>query len=113
MNQAQIQSALKTISQVLVQNYKPEKIILFGSYAKGKPNQYSDLDLLVIKKVKKPRPAREQDVYKILSNYHYSDNSLPLDIIVHTPDETKKSLLLGDPFITEILSQGRIIYERS
>lgn len=110
--QTQHQSAIDKIKQLLIHKYKPEKVILFGSYAWGKPHKYSDLDLFIIKKVKKSRPAREQEVYRILSDYHYSDDSLPVDIIVHTPDETKRRLSLGDSFIKEILARGRIIYER-
>lgn len=113
MTRIQTKSEINKIKQILIDKYKPERIVLFGSFAWGKPNQDSDLDFLIIKKVQKPRPAREQEVYRVLSDYHYSAESLPVDIIVHTPDEAKKRLSLGDPFIKEILTRGQVIYEKT
>ena len=67
--------------------YNPDKIILFGSYAKGIPNENSDLDLLVIKNSQKSRPERSIDVRRMLTGV-----LIPMDILVYTNQEVKESL---------------------
>lgn len=111
MIQSQIQAEIKRIKDILVINYNPQKIILFGSHVWGKPNADSDLDFFIIKDVKIPRPKREQEIYRILVN-HPHERNIPVDVIVHTPKETEERLDLGDPLITEIVHRGRVIYER-
>lgn len=103
---------IKRIQKLLISKYKPKKIILFGSFAWGKPDKNSDVDLLVIKQVTEPRPLREQKVYSLLMN-HLTNRKLPVDVIVHTPKETEDRLSLGDPFIKQILTRGKILYEQS
>lgn len=112
MTRIQVQAEINKIKNVLVERYRPERIILFGSYAWGKPNPDSDLDFLIIKDIKIPRPAREQEVYKILTQY-FRNRNMPVDVIVHTPKETQNRIHLGDPFIKEVLHKGRVIYEQS
>lgn len=113
MTRTQVSIEIDKIKRLLVSKYQPKKIILFGSFAWGKPDKDSDLDIFIIKKVNKPRPAREQDVYRLLIGYYSGQNSLPLDVIVHTPKEIQERVTLGDPFIRQILNHGKIIYERA
>ena len=87
---------------------KPEKIILFGSFARGEGRSGSDIDLLVIKDSDKKRPFRVKEVFEALRGM---DRSFPLDPIVYTPDEISKRLALGDYFIKEVLEEGKIMYE--
>jgi len=96
---------IKKITKQIVSGYKPERIILFGSFAHGKPNKDSDVDLLVIKKTKKPRTERHLEIDKILL-----DRIMPLDVLVYTPQEIKNRLSLGDFFIRNIINQGKILY---
>lgn len=112
MTQTQVQTEINKIKDVLVNKYKPQKIILFGSYAWGKPNPDSDLDFLIIKDVGIPRPIREQEIYRILITY-FKERNMPVDVIVHTPKETEERLNLGDPFIGEIINKGKVIYEHA
>ena len=112
MTQTQVQAEINKIKDILITNYHPQKIILFGSYAWGKPNPDSDLDFFIIKDVAIPRPKREQEIYKILTQ-HLKGRNMPIDVIVHTPKETKERFLLGDPFIQEVLNNGKVIYEHS
>lgn len=90
----------------LVKNYKPEKIILFGSFAWGRPGPDSDLDLLIIKKARKNHYRRIPEVRSYL---HHIDRAF--DILVMTPGEVKKRLRLGDFFIEDILKKGKVLYE--
>jgi predicted nucleotidyltransferase len=92
----------------IVSRLKPEKIILFGSYAYGNPTPDSDVDLLVIMKTK----AKEIDRYVAVSNLLYP-RQFPLDIIVKTPKEIEaESKKKGNFFMREILTKGKVLYER-
>ena len=99
------QKEIKRIADQIVKKYKPEKIILYGSFACGKPHKDSDADLLIIKNTKKGRTKRHLEVDRLLL-----DRTMPLDILVYTPEEIKKRLLLGDYFIENIIKQGKLLY---
>ena len=92
----------------IVTSLKPEKIILFGSYAYGNPTHDSDVGLLVILKTKKPRKERVVAISLLLY-----PRPFPVDIIVKTPGEMESALEKGDIFIKEIVSKGKVLYERS
>ena len=96
---------IKKITEQIVRKYKPEKVILYGSFVHGKPHKDSDVDLLVIKKTKKARTKRHLEIDRMLL-----DRTMPLDILVYTSDEIKKRLFLGDFFIKNIIQQGKILY---
>jgi predicted nucleotidyltransferase len=93
----------------IVSELKPEKIILFGSYAYGNPTPDSDVDLLVIMKTK----AKEIDRYVAVSNLLYP-RQFPVDILVKTPQEMEvEARKKGNFFLREILKKGKVLYERS
>lgn len=108
MNIKEAQKQIKTITAKIVKEYKPEKIILFGSYAWGKPHEDSDVDLLVVKTSRKRRIDRVRDLRLKL----YGNNFPPMDILVYTPGEIKKRLAIGDFFVEDIVSKGKILYGR-
>lgn len=91
----------------LVEALHPEKIILFGSYAYGKPTRDSDVDMLVIMESDKRWPARTSDAYRAVR-----DKTFPMDLIVRTPEEMAQRLNIGDFFVQEIVERGKIVYER-
>lgn len=86
--------------------YKPEKVILFGSYANGKNRVDSDLDLLIIKNTKQNPYERIPEVRKYLM-----DSNFAFDILVMTAQEIKKRLLADDFFIKDIIQNGKVLYE--
>ncbi len=88
--------------------YNPEKIILFGSYAAGNPNDNSDLDLMVIKDSDLPRPQRTVQVRKMLFG-----SMIPIDLIVYTPQEIEESRARAFSFVHEVLSNGKTLYEKA
>jgi predicted nucleotidyltransferase len=92
----------------IVAEYQPERIILFGSRAKGDFDQESDADFLIIKETSTRPLERLWEVERILR-----DRLLPMDIIILTPKELAARLEAKDPFITEILEEGITIYEKS
>jgi len=96
----------EVVNKIKVQ-FQPQKIILFGSYAWGEPDEDSDLDLFLIMESQLRRDERSRVVQKI-----FSDRTFPLDIIVYTPKELENSLKRGNPFIKEILSKGALLHEQ-
>jgi len=98
---------LATIVQRLVQRYRPEKIILFGSAAAGTADAYSDIDLLVVKQTNDGYFDRIGKVRRLLDTWQ------PLDIFVLTPRELNKAVTENRYFVVEeVLKKGRVIYER-
>lgn len=100
-------SQIKAFCQTVAREFKPKRIILFGSYAYGKPTEDSDVDLLVVMPFK-GRPAVKS--VEILSRVQAP---FPLDLLVRTPEAISKRLGMEDWFVREIIEQGRIMYEAS
>lgn len=100
------QKEIEKVAEQIVRNYKPEKVILFGSFAWGKPKSHSDIDLLIIKKTKKRKVERIKEILmKTKSNF-------PLEPLVYTPKELQARLDLRDFFFQNIVKRGRILYEK-
>ena len=96
---------LKQVTKKIISRYSPEKIILFGSRAWGRPKPDSDFDLFVIKRTVLPRRLRQINVRtKIFPP------GLPLDILVYTPKEVKDRLAIGDFFIRDIIKKGKTLF---
>ena len=91
----------------IASGYKPVRIILFGSYANGNPNEDSDLDLFIIKETDLPRPERTIMVRKMLFGA-----KVPIDLIVYTPKEIEESKGNKFGFVSEVLNSGKILYEQ-
>ena len=94
----------------IVSALKPEKIILFGSYAYGNPTPDSDVDLLVIMKTNGKHKEKRQAISMLLYPRQF-----PVDIIVKTPKEVEEALKGGKDnafFIREIIKKGKVLYDR-
>jgi len=102
-----ITSILARIVEKLKDEYRPERIILFGSYAYGTPNEDSDIDLFILKESDKRRWERGVDVKRIITD---SKRGIPVSPIVYSPSELDKRLEMGDQFIEEIIQRGIELY---
>ena len=91
----------------IVDAVHPERIILFGSYAYGKPKTGSDLDILVIMNSNLPRYKRSVPVYSALAGL-----LIPKDILVYTRKEVEEWSGVPQAFITTVLKKGKAIYEK-
>jgi len=98
---------ISEIVNKIATGYNPDRIILFGSYANGNPNDDSDLDLFVIKDSDLPRPQRTVQVRKMLFGA-----MIPIDLIVYTPKEIEESINNKFSFVFEVLNTGKTLYER-
>ena len=101
------EDAFKALIGRIVEALRPEKIILFGSYAYGEPTPDSDVDLLVILDTDAPRAERQWAVSKLLL-----PRPFPVVILVKTPAEIEEAVRSGDFFVREILTQGQVLHER-
>ncbi|RME32799.1 MAG: nucleotidyltransferase domain-containing protein [Thermoflexia bacterium] len=91
----------------LVQALQPDKIVLFGSYARGVATADSDVDLLIVMETTDPPAERYLRVSRLLR-----PRPFPVDILVRTPAEIRQALSEGDFFVREILENGLVLYER-
>ena len=91
----------------ILKAYDPEKIYLFGSWARGEADALSDIDLVLIKKTETSFFERLKHVYKLLP-----ENSGSVDVLVYTPVEFAKMQQQGNAFIEMILEEGKLIYGR-
>ena len=81
----------------------PEKIILFGSQAKGTAGENSDIDLCVVMETSSKRRCAAE--IQMLLDYE-----IPLDIIVYTPSEWKECIEDAGSFATKIFNEGIVLY---
>jgi predicted nucleotidyltransferase len=115
MNQKKINQKIKEITKKIVEGFQPEKIILFGSWVWGKPTKDSDVDLLIIKRTRKNKHQRTDEVFDLIYNqkdFGKGIFNIPIEPHIYTPQEIKRRISLGDFFIKEIFEQGRVIYEK-
>ncbi|HEX9331513.1 MAG TPA: nucleotidyltransferase domain-containing protein [Anaerolineales bacterium] len=99
------QKAIDQVVEQIVEKFKPQKIILFGSYARGNPRPESDVDLLVVMDT----PLKEiQQAIQISQEIEYR---FGLDLIVHTPKYLAERLKIGDWFLRDVLKEGKVLYE--
>ena len=99
-------SQIHAFSRAVAREFHPQKIVLFGSYAYGKPTGDSDVDLLVI--MPRTRECGERMSVRIR---HAIPRDFPLDLLVRTPADFARRLRWGDPFICELLEKGKVLYE--
>ena len=87
------------------EEFGAERVILFGSYARGNANPDSDVDLLVIG----PFPGRSAD--KSVEIQMKLRPAFPVDLLVRTPEKVRERIAMGDTFMQEVLRQGKTLYE--
>lgn len=99
------QKAINQVVKQIVEQFKPQKIILFGSYAHGKPRPESNVDMLVVMDTS----LREvQQAIQICQQIEYR---FGLDLIVHTPKHLAERLRRNDWFLRDILKEGKVVFE--
>jgi uncharacterized protein len=97
-------AAIRRFARRIAERFQPDKIILFGSYAYGKPHEESDVDLLVIMRTKN---AIDQSI-RIKTAF---ERVFSLDLIVRTPWEIERGLKDDNWFLREIMEKGKVLYE--
>ena len=104
---ATAQEVIRRIVARVVEGYRPEKVILFGSYARGVPTEDSDVDLLIVKETDRPPGERWSEVKRLLRGVA---PTVPVSPLVFTPAEIQERLKLRDFFIEDVLKTGEVVY---
>jgi predicted nucleotidyltransferase len=96
---------IQALAECIAHEFHPQRIILFGSYAWGKPTPDSDVDLLVIL----PFDGKS---WQMASRIRSQARPLfPIDLMVRSPEQVSVRLKQGEPFLKEITDQGIVLYE--
>ncbi len=98
---------LKEIGQRIAREFDPERIVLFGSHARGDAGEMSDVDLLVVANTDLPPSNRHAAVRRLLANYPAS-----FDIVVKTPDEYARWRNVVNHVVYFADKYGMLLYER-
>ncbi len=100
-----INAEIKDLCRQIVENFNPQKIILFGSHACGVPNENSDVDLLVI------MPYKGRNSQKSIEIRTKIQTTVPLDLLVRTAEQVQTRIEMEDFFMRDIVSEGKVLYE--
>jgi predicted nucleotidyltransferase len=97
-------AAIRRYAWQVVERFHPDKVILFGSHAYGRPHEGSDVDLLVIMPVRSMSEAAARMRWHVPAPF-------AMGLLVRTPEFLAKRLVLGDWFVREILDRGVVLYD--
>lgn len=98
-------SGIRKYARALGREFRPERVILFGSYARGSATEDSDVDLMVIMNHDKPRNIDQAIAMRLRM-----DAPFPMDLLVKRPGEVASRLSMNDTFIKTVLEDGQVLY---
>ena len=104
---ASLQQKIRWLLEDL-KEYQPEKVILFGSAARGDTDPLSDLDVVIIKRTHEGFVQRGIEAARLVRC-----EVAPIDLFVYTPEEFQRMLEDENPFIEKVLSEGKVLYEKA
>ncbi len=96
---------IEDFGQRIGKEFRPRKVVLFGSYARGAATADSDVDMLVV------MPFEGRSVDKSVEIRLKTNPPFPLDLLVRTPEVVRRRIEMGDCFLRDILRDGRVLYE--
>lgn len=101
-------STIQAITQLIVERFDPEQIILFGSHARGEVGAHSDVDLLVVLREDAGLPQLGNPIRRAIAEHFV----LPVDVVIRSPEFLAEKR--DDPysFIHKVLEEGKVLYER-
>ena len=100
--------AIRAIVKQIASQFHPDKIILFGSYAYGKPKPWSDVDLLVVMDT----PLTPNKQRRAISEFLYP-KPFSLDVVIWSAKELQERIADGDWFLQEAVERGKVLYEKA
>lgn len=99
-------SEIKRVAEKIATAANAEKVILFGSFARGDFHTGSDVDLFIIAPSDLPRFKRSRKLYKLFSPYPFS-----MDLLVYTPEEVEAGKKTPLSFVSTVLREGKVVYD--
>ena len=100
--------AIEDMARRIAERFDPERIILFGSYARGDARENSDVDLLVVTRLPGPLGKRSAPIIKMLAQEY----PLPVDVVVRSPEGLDNWRDVPGSFAAVVLAEGVTLYER-
>ncbi len=97
---------IREVGQQIGRQFRPDRVLLFGSYADGSATDDSDVDLLVV------LPFDGRPFHKSLEILNRLDIRFPCDLIARPPEDVARRYEQGDPLIRDALDRGKVLYER-
>jgi len=98
---------IKRTARQLGEAAHAERVILFGSYARGEAGANSDVDLLIVAESDQPRFKRSRVLYQTLRPYPFA-----MDLLVYTPQEFEQARRMPLSFVSTVLREGKTVYAR-
>ena len=95
---------IQTVGRRIAREFRPQRVILFGSHARGSARADSDVDLLVI------APFDGTSFRQSLRILNQLDLRLPIDLIAYRPEDVQRRYAEGDPLVREALDHGKVLY---
>lgn len=108
MTDRELQDVLQQIVERIVRRFGPERIVLFGSCARGMAGPDSDVDLLVVMNVVGSKRQAATEIDLLMQGI-----PIPTDILVVTPDDVERCRNIPGNVIREAVREGRVLYERA
>ena len=99
------QAEIRAVCDQIVRQFRPHKVILFGSYGSGEPTADSDIDLLVI------MPFEGSPIRKAVDVSLDLRHRFPLDLLVRTPEQVAQRVAMNDFFMRDIMEHGQVLYD--
>lgn len=106
---SELEAHLGALTRALVGAFSPERVVLFGSFARGDQNRASDVDLVVVAET--PLPFCER-IGRALAACAAASTRTPVEVLVYTPAEWQRMQEGGSSFAAHVLREGRILHER-
>ncbi len=105
----QLECYLAAVTRSLVASFAPDRVVLFGSFARGEQNRASDLDLVVIAE---SALAFCDRIGQALAACYAASTRLPVEALVYTPEEWRRMIGCGSSFAALVEREGRVLYDR-
>jgi hypothetical protein len=102
----QIADRLLPYLRVLIEQFHPQQVILFGSYAYGQPDEHSDIDLLVVKDMQTSGVQEMSAIVKAWRPIRKKSGTLPIELIVEDPERHQARKCTEGSFYAEIVRRG-------
>lgn len=105
---ARLEQELRRITEIIIREYKPRRVILFGSLAQGDVREWSDIDLAIVK------DTRRRFIDRIGDVLHLTHPQVALNVVVYTPGEVDGMIESDHYFwVDEITGKGKVLYDRA
>jgi len=98
---------IRAVAQQLGQAAGAERVILFGSHARGTASDDSDVDFLIVAESDLPRHKRSRALYRSIRPHPFA-----MDLLVYTPQEIEKGARSAVSFVSTVLKEGKTVYVR-